>query len=165
MARVGVRFWNGTLPPGSASSRPAEATCMAAGYRSCMFQRCSYKAAAIRAPSRVTWKRFAGHCRTRRFGYSMPRATARIASPRRQSSVPAWRRSSWTQRSVEYTECNMPVRFVLAFSIATGVLAQQDPMDLLRQVQAKVAGSLNRLPRYMCTQTIDRARYEPDVYH
>jgi hypothetical protein len=48
----------------------------------------------------------------------------------------------------------------LAFSIATAVRAQQDPMELLRQVQARVADSLNRLPRYMCTQTIDRAFYE-----
>ena len=57
----------------------------------------------------------------------------------------------------------MWARFVLAFSIATSALAQQNPMDLLRRVQARVADSLDRLPRYMCTQTIDRPRYEPDV--
>jgi hypothetical protein len=59
---------------------------------------------------------------------------------------------------------NMWTRLLLAFSIASGVQAQQDdPMDLLRRVQARVARSLDRLPRYMCTETIDRAEYEPDV--
>ncbi len=58
----------------------------------------------------------------------------------------------------------MWTRFALAFSIAAGLQAQQDDATgLLRQVQAKVVESLDRLPRYMCTQTIDRSRYEPDV--
>jgi hypothetical protein len=42
--------------------------------------------------------------------------------------------------------------------------AQQDPADLLRLVQSKIADTLDRIPRYMCTQTIDRAQYEPHVY-
>ena len=58
----------------------------------------------------------------------------------------------------------MWTRFLLAFTIATGVWAQQDPMDLLRLVQARIADSLDRLPRYTCTQTIDRTLYEPDVH-
>lgn len=59
---------------------------------------------------------------------------------------------------------NMWTRFLVALSIATGVQAQQDdPMSLLRRVQVRVANSLDRLPRYMCTETIDRGRYEPDV--
>ncbi len=53
---------------------------------------------------------------------------------------------------------------MLAVSVATGIQAQQEPMELLRRVQARVANSLDRLPRYMCTQTIDRDRYEPDVH-
>jgi hypothetical protein len=57
----------------------------------------------------------------------------------------------------------MRLRFLLAFSIATCMRAQQDPMDLLRRVQAKVVDSLDRLPRYMCTQTIDRVRYEAEA--
>jgi hypothetical protein len=52
----------------------------------------------------------------------------------------------------------------LAFIITTGVQAQEDPMDLLRRVQARVADSADRMPRYMCTQTIDRAIYERDVH-
>jgi len=58
----------------------------------------------------------------------------------------------------------MWTRFLLAFSIAWSMQAQQDdPMDLLRRVQAGVARSLDRLPRYMCTETIDRVQYEPDL--
>ncbi|HEY6392342.1 MAG TPA: hypothetical protein VIX89_13740 [Bryobacteraceae bacterium] len=57
----------------------------------------------------------------------------------------------------------MRSRLVLAFSIAAGALAQQEPTGLLRQAQARVWDSLDRLPRYMCTQTIDRAFYERDV--
>jgi hypothetical protein len=53
---------------------------------------------------------------------------------------------------------------MLALAIAGSIRAQQEPMDLLRRVQATVADSLGRLPRYMCTQTIDRERYEPDVH-
>jgi hypothetical protein len=72
----------------------------------------------------------------------------------------------WGRRriAVGYTEFNMWTRFLLAFSIATAVRAQQDPMDLLRRVQARIADSLDRLPRYMCTQTIDRTLYEPDAH-
>jgi hypothetical protein len=36
-------------------------------------------------------------------------------------------------------------------------------MDLLRRVQAKVSDSINRLPRYMCTETVDRSRYQADA--
>ena len=53
---------------------------------------------------------------------------------------------------------------LLAFIITTGVQAQEDPMDLLRRVQARVADSADRMPRYMCTQTVDRAIYERDVH-
>jgi hypothetical protein len=54
-------------------------------------------------------------------------------------------------------------RFLLAFSIATGLQAQQNPTDLLLRARARIAESQNRLPRYMCTQTIDRYRYQPVV--
>jgi hypothetical protein len=56
----------------------------------------------------------------------------------------------------------MWLRFIAAFTIAATARAQQNPMDLLRLVQARVAESLNRLPRYTCTETVDRALYEPD---
>jgi len=55
-------------------------------------------------------------------------------------------------------------RLLLAFSVATSVRAQPDPMDLLRRVEARVADSADRMPRYMCTETIDRATYERDVH-
>jgi hypothetical protein len=39
--------------------------------------------------------------------------------------------------------------------------AQPDPGDLLRRVTTKVLDTVGRLPKYMCTQTIDRSQYEP----
>ena len=57
----------------------------------------------------------------------------------------------------------MWTRFLFAFSIAATLRAQEDPRDLLVRVRARVEESLNRLPNYMCTQTIDRYRYQPDV--
>jgi hypothetical protein len=57
----------------------------------------------------------------------------------------------------------MWTRFLLAFTIATGMRAQHAPTELLRLASAKVGESLDRLPRYMCTETIDRSRFEPDV--
>ena len=41
--------------------------------------------------------------------------------------------------------------------------AQQDPTDLLRLTRAKIANSLDRLPKYMCTQTVDRSLYGADL--
>ena len=58
----------------------------------------------------------------------------------------------------------MQGRCLLTFCIAAVMQAQQDPANLLRLVQSKVADTLDRIPRYMCTQTIDRAQYEPHVY-
>ncbi|MGA3240640.1 MAG: hypothetical protein ABSG03_30585 [Bryobacteraceae bacterium] len=39
--------------------------------------------------------------------------------------------------------------------------AQPDPGELLRRVTTKVLETVGRLPKYMCTQTIDRSQYEP----
>ncbi len=39
--------------------------------------------------------------------------------------------------------------------------AQPDPGDLLQRVTGKVLDTVGRLPKYMCTQTIDRSQYEP----
>ncbi len=57
----------------------------------------------------------------------------------------------------------MSVRFLLLLSVAAEVQGQPDPAELLKLAQAKIVDSLNRLPRYMCTQTIDRSVYVPDV--
>jgi hypothetical protein len=54
-------------------------------------------------------------------------------------------------------------RFLLALSFAAGLQAQQDPTDLFLRVRARIEESLDRLPNYMCTQTIDRYQYQPDV--
>jgi len=42
------------------------------------------------------------------------------------------------------------------------LMAQPDPSELLLRVRDRVVNTLDRLPRYMCTQTIDRSQYEPD---
>jgi hypothetical protein len=39
--------------------------------------------------------------------------------------------------------------------------AQPGPGDLLQRVTGKVLDTVGRLPKYMCTQTIDRSQYEP----
>jgi hypothetical protein len=57
----------------------------------------------------------------------------------------------------------MCARLLLAFGITLSLQAQQDPSDLLQQVRAKVADTLDRLPRYLCTQTIDRSVYQPST--
>jgi hypothetical protein len=41
-------------------------------------------------------------------------------------------------------------------------MAQPDPSELLLRVREKVLATVDRLPRYLCTQTIDRSQYEPD---
>ena len=56
----------------------------------------------------------------------------------------------------------MWTRFLLAFSIGIGMRAQQDPANQLRQLQTRIADSLDRLPRFMCTETIDRSVYKPE---
>ena len=39
--------------------------------------------------------------------------------------------------------------------------AQQDPKLLMARVRERVLATVDRLPNYMCTQTIDRAQYAP----
>lgn len=44
---------------------------------------------------------------------------------------------------------------------AAPVNGQDDPTDLLRSVSRKVIETVNRLPKYVCTLTVDRIRYDP----
>jgi hypothetical protein len=55
----------------------------------------------------------------------------------------------------------MRARRLLVIGIAISLQAQ-DPPDLLQEVRAKVTDTLDRLPRYMCRQTISRSVYEPN---
>jgi hypothetical protein len=50
---------------------------------------------------------------------------------------------------------------VLWVALATSVRAQPDPAGLLLRVRDKVLHTVDSLPRYLCTQTVDRAQYEP----
>ncbi|SRR5579864_5633833 len=56
-------------------------------------------------------------------------------------------------------------RLVLLFAFATSVTAQQSSGDngkaLLVEVRKKVMLTLERLPKYMCTETIDRSTFRP----
>jgi len=55
----------------------------------------------------------------------------------------------------------MRTGLLLVCGLAFSLQAQQDPGDLLLKVRGRVRDSIDRLPKYMCTQTIDRLQYEP----
>ncbi len=55
----------------------------------------------------------------------------------------------------------MRTPLLLLFSFAASMHAQQDPRELLVSVRDKAMQTVDRLPRYMCTQTIDRDQFEP----
>jgi hypothetical protein len=52
------------------------------------------------------------------------------------------------------------LRLALILSMSLGVQAQDNQKDMLMQVSQKILDSMNRLPRYVCTLTIDRAQYQ-----
>ena len=53
-------------------------------------------------------------------------------------------------------------RYLLPLScLAARLVAQPDPSELLLRARDKVIYTLDRLPRYMCTQTIDWSLSEP----
>ena len=56
----------------------------------------------------------------------------------------------------------MRAQLLVAFGIILQLRAQQAPADLLQLVHAQVASSLDRIPRSMWTQTIDRTVYAPE---
>ena len=59
----------------------------------------------------------------------------------------------------------MPTRVAfLCGLLSLECVAQQDPMELLRQIRHKVADSISHLPRYLCTETVDRKSLEPDLW-
>ncbi len=56
----------------------------------------------------------------------------------------------------------MRLRLALLLSICVAAKAQDDPKDLLLRVSQKAMDTVNRLPKYVCTLTIDRAEYKSD---
>ena len=54
----------------------------------------------------------------------------------------------------------MLTRFLFSLGIVMALQAQEDPKDLLLRARALIVESTSKLPRYMCTQTIDRAEFE-----
>jgi hypothetical protein len=57
----------------------------------------------------------------------------------------------------------MRPKTLLLCCLVTFLHAQPDPGDLLQRVTRKVLETVDRLPKYMCTQTIDRSQYNPTV--
>jgi hypothetical protein len=53
-------------------------------------------------------------------------------------------------------------QLLLLAALAARGMAQPDPSELLLRVRENVLRTVDRLPRYMCTQTIDRSQFEPD---
>jgi hypothetical protein len=60
----------------------------------------------------------------------------------------------------------MGVKGILLCSalVASGY-AQRDPMQLLIQIRHKVADRMSRIPRYLCTETVDRTTLGPDAFY
>jgi hypothetical protein len=50
---------------------------------------------------------------------------------------------------------------LLFLSVATSAAQNQEPKELLLHVRENVMSTVGRLPKYVCTQTVDRTRYEP----
>jgi hypothetical protein len=55
--------------------------------------------------------------------------------------------------------CQVLAGFLLVFSGHAGT--DDDPKQLLLHLRQNIMGTIQRLPRYVCTLTVDRARYEP----
>lgn len=53
----------------------------------------------------------------------------------------------------------MRTRLLLFVGVALTVQAQDDPLDVLRRVSYNVMKTIDRMPKYVCTQTIDRSEY------
>jgi hypothetical protein len=51
---------------------------------------------------------------------------------------------------------------LLLFGVAGSIKGQDDTKSVLLRARQTVTDTLNRLPKYVCTQTIDRNRYELD---
>jgi hypothetical protein len=54
---------------------------------------------------------------------------------------------------------------LFAAVVAAGAQAQQDPMRQLMEIRHKVADRLSHIPRYLCTETVDRATLRPDAFY
>jgi hypothetical protein len=54
--------------------------------------------------------------------------------------------------------------FLLCAAMVATSGAQQDPMQLLVQIRHKVADRMSHIPRYLCTETVERTTRGPDVF-
>lgn len=63
--------------------------------------------------------------------------------------------------------CSLAIIQPLAWAQTSAPKSDQstDPRSLLLRVRAHVTDTVARLPRYMCSLTVDRAQYSPDLHH
>jgi hypothetical protein len=55
----------------------------------------------------------------------------------------------------------MWTRLLVVFSVAAGVSAQRDPKDILVQMSRRAVDSIDHVPRYVVTETIERKYFVP----
>jgi hypothetical protein len=55
--------------------------------------------------------------------------------------------------------------FLLCAATAVSVCAQQDPMQLIVQIRHRVADRMRHIPRYLCTETVDRTTRGPGTFN
>lgn len=60
---------------------------------------------------------------------------------------------------------SLRVVYTAVFFVVIAAEAQDDARDVLARVRRAVLQTVGGLPKYVCTQTIDRTRYEPDLRH
>jgi hypothetical protein len=75
------------------------------------------------------------------------------------SEQPALRKSSAPLLSVR-TVLSLGAALIV-FGVRTGAQDADHPEKLLLRARENVLGTVRRLPKYVCTQTVDRSRYEP----
>lgn len=80
------------------------------------------------------------------------------------SLFPDGRLPDWRKRLSEAEEysLDMRLRLALLLGISVAAQAQDDPKDLLKLVSQKLMDTVDLLPKYVCTLTIDRAEYKSD---
>jgi len=56
----------------------------------------------------------------------------------------------------------MWIRLLLLSRFIAAASAQDDPQELLLRVRGNLSETIGRLPKYMCTLTVDRTQYQVD---
>jgi hypothetical protein len=81
-------------------------------------------------------------------------------SARSVLSTTGWRAYQLLRPGTEV--CSRILAALLLCGVAVPIQGEDNAKNVLVQVRRGVMDTLKRLPKYVCTQTIDRNRYEPD---